>query len=302
MATGFFITFEGLDGSGKTTQLRRLAGRLAALTGGGPGGSSGGGLGGDSAGGLGGGLAGGLRGDSANGLQGNLAGGLGGDAGVGLALAGRGVTTLRQPGSTALGDRIRGVLLDSKTEAALGPIDPMAELTLMFADRAQAIAEVIRPAMARGEIVLCDRFTDSSEAYQGGGRELGSAAVLALDRAVCGGLKPDLTLLLLPKLEVALFRARRRNSRSASGAGATGGSTADEGRFERESDTFYRRIHAKYLEIAAREPGRVVTIAEDGGIASVEAKILAVVMERLGAAGAMTGAEAAAGAAAEARL
>lgn len=240
MATGFFITFEGLDGSGKTTQLRRLAGRLGAL-------------------------------------------------------AGRAVTTLRQPGSTALGDRIRGVLLDSRSEAALGPIDPMAELTLMFADRAQAIAEVIRPAVERGEIVLCDRFTDSSEAYQGGGRELGSEAVLALDRAVCGGLKPDLTLLLLPPLEVALFRARRRNARNAAGAEA-----ADEGRFERESDAFYRRIHAKYLEIAAREPRRVVTIAEDGGIASVEAKILAVVMERLGVTDAATGT--AAGAAAEVRL
>src|SRR5580698_5730633 len=107
---GYFITFEGLDGSGKTTQLRRLA---AALT--------------------------------AQGLT---------------------VVTLRNPGSTALGDRIRTIILDSRSEAALGTITPLTELALMFADRAQSIAEIIQPALAAGSIVLCDRFTDSSEAYQ----------------------------------------------------------------------------------------------------------------------------------------
>ena len=87
----------------------------------------------------------------------------------------------------------------------------MAEMALMFADRAQAIAEVIQPALEAGKIVLCDRFTDSTEAYQGGGRQLGSAPVLELHRLLCSNLQPDLTLLLLPSLEASLARARRRN-------------------------------------------------------------------------------------------
>ena len=150
MPSGFFITFEGLDGSGKTTQLRRLAAWLKA--------------------------------------------------------SGHDVVTLRQPGGTPLGDRLRAVLLDSRSESTLGPISPLAEMALMFADRAQAIAEVIAPALEAGAIVLCDRFTDSSEAYQGAGRELGSDRVLALHAAVCDNLQPDLTLLLLPNLASSLYR------------------------------------------------------------------------------------------------
>jgi dTMP kinase len=219
MPRGFFITFEGLDGSGKTTQLRRLATTLTA--------------------------------------------------------EGRDVVTLRQPGGTALGDRIRGVLLDSRSETALGPIDPIAELTLMFADRAQAIAEIIEPALAAGSIVLCDRFTDSSEAYQGGGRQLGSERVLTLHAAVCGSLQPDLTLLLLPPLEASLARARRRNHRNTQAHGT------DENRFERESDEFYGRIHAAYTRIAEREPSRVVPIPSDSGIEEIEQLIYAIVTQRL---------------------
>src|SRR5580704_16859669 len=158
MPRGYFITFEGLDGSGKTTQLRRLAAALEA--------------------------------------------------------EGHNVVTMRNPGGTALGDRIRGILLDSKSEAAHGPIAPLAELALMFADRAQSIAEIVEPALAAGSIVLCDRYTDSSEAYQGAGRELGSDRVLALHRAVCNNLQPDLTILLLPDLAASLHRARRRNTRN----------------------------------------------------------------------------------------
>jgi len=112
----------------------------------------------------------------------------------------------------------------------------MAEMALMFADRAQAIAEVIEPALAAGQTVLCDRFTDSTEAYQGGGREIGSATVLELHRLICGDLQPDLTLLLLPSLEISLGRARRRNDR------VTAQSGKDEGRFEREQDEFHRRV------------------------------------------------------------
>ena len=219
MPRGYFITFEGLDGSGKTTQLRRLAASLTA--------------------------------------------------------AGHSVVTLRQPGGTALGDRIRGILLDSKSEAALGPISPLAELALMFADRAQSIAEVIEPALAAGSIVLCDRYTDSSEAYQGAGRELGSERVLALHAAVCDNLQPDLTILLLPDLASSLYRARRRNLRTAQQNGT------DENRFEREGDAFYRRIHNAYERIAQREPQRVVAIRDEASIESIEARIKAIVDQRL---------------------
>ena len=219
MPRGFFITFEGLDGSGKTTQLRRLAAWLTD--------------------------------------------------------AGYHVVTLRQPGGTALGDRIRGILLDSKSEATLGQISPLSELALMFADRAQSIAEIIEPALAAGSIVLCDRYTDSSEAYQGAGRELGSARVLAIHAAVCNNLQPDLTLLLLPDLAASLKRARRRNTRSVQKSGA------DENRFEREGTAFYQRIHAAYEAIAAREPQRVVAIRDDASIGNIEAILQAIVSERL---------------------
>ena len=221
MGRGYFITFEGLDGSGKTTQLRRLAASLEA--------------------------------------------------------EGRRVVTLRQPGGTPLGDRIRSVLLDSRSEDALGPIAPTAEMALMFADRAQSIQQVILPALAAGSIVLCDRYTDSSEAYQGGGRQLGSRRVLAMHAAACDGLQPDLTLLLLPPLEASLHRARRRNQRHLERVGT------DENRFERESDAFYSRIYAKYEEIAAREPERVVPIRDNASIDRIQAIIQQTVTDRLDA-------------------
>ena len=214
MQRGFFLTFEGLDGSGKTTQLRKLAAWLEA------------------------------RGEQP--------------------------LLTRQPGGTRIGDRIRAVLLDSKTER----LAPVAELGLMFADRAQAIAEVIRPALDAGRLVLCDRFTDSTEAYQGGGRELGSDVVRALHLAMCGGLQPDLTILLLPDFNESLVRARRRSERMARGG-------VDEGRFESENDRFYRRVFDKYREIAAREPLRVVVIDGGGSIDEVHQSIVRLVEERL---------------------
>ena len=224
MARGYFITFEGLDGSGKTTQLQRLARWLNS--------------------------------------------------------SGHNVITLRQPGSTALGDRLRAVLLDSRSESSVGPLSPMAEMALMFADRAQAIAEIISPALDAGSIVLCDRFTDSTEAYQGAGRELGSERVLRLHAAICNNLQPDLTLLLLPPLKAALARARNRNQRHVQTKGT------DENRFETESDAFYARIHGAYQQIAAREPQRVVTIGNEPGsdnsIGAIEQRIRAIVSERLG--------------------
>jgi len=214
MAQGFFLTFEGLDGSGKTTQLRRLVTWLEA------------------------------RGEHP--------------------------VVTRQPGGTQTGDRIRALLLDSKTES----LSPHTELGLMFADRAQAIAEVIAPALTRGEIVLCDRFTDSTEAYQGGGRELGSEVVLALHQAMCGGLHPDLTILLLPDFLASLERARRRNARNG---------TVNEGRFESEGNAFYRRVFDKYREIAARDPMRVMVIDGDQPIEEVHRSIIRLVESRLSA-------------------
>ena len=219
MSRGFFITFEGLDGSGKTTQLRRLGAVLTA--------------------------------------------------------EGRRVVSLRQPGGTVLGDRIRGVLLDSRSEAEMGGIAPAAEMALMFADRAQSLAQVIHPALAEGAVVLCDRYTDSSEAYQGAGRGIGAERVREMHRVVCEGFQPDLTVLLLPPLEGSLARARRRNERNVRVRGT------DENRFEREGDEFYGRVYAQYQEIARREPQRVVAIEDELGIEEIAEKVLAVVRKRM---------------------
>jgi dTMP kinase len=218
MALGYFITFEGLDGSGKTTQMRRLQTWLESTS--------------------------------------------------------RKVATLRQPGGTALGDRIRGILLDSRSERELGAIAPLAELALMFADRAQSIAEVIRPALERGDIVLSDRYTDSSEAYQGGGRGLGAERVQAVHTAICDGLQPDLTIMLLPDFAASLGRARGRNQQHVAESGT------DENRFEREDDAFYERIRAGYQAVATRESERVQVFA-DGTLDEIEQAIRAVVQQRL---------------------
>lgn len=215
MPRGLFITLEGLDGSGKTTQIKRLAAWMQK-----------------------------------RGLD---------------------PVVTRQPGGTATGNRIRALLLDSGS----GPLAPMTEMALMFADRAQAIAEVIEPALVGGRIVLCDRFTDSTEAYQGGGRQLGSETVLNLHRLICGNLQPDLTLLLLPSLQASLARARRRNERTAAESGQ------DENRFEQEQSEFFRRVWEKYREIARREPDRVVLIEGNLGADEVHEQIVEVISERL---------------------
>jgi dTMP kinase len=151
----------------------------------------------------------------------------------------------------------------------------MAEMALMLADRAQAIAEVIQPALDAGKIVLCDRFTDSTEAYQGGGRQLGSEVVLELHRLLCGNLQPDLTILLLPSLEISLQRARRRNDRVQAQTGQ------DEGRFEGEKEAFFSRVWQQYRAIALRDPERVVVIEGDLTIDEVHEQIVEAVSERL---------------------
>ncbi len=215
MPRGLFITLEGLDGSGKTTQIKRLAAWMQK-----------------------------------RGLE---------------------PVITRQPGGTPTGDRIRALLLDSGST----PLAPMTEMALMFADRAQAISEVISPALSAGKVVLCDRFTDSTEAYQGGGRQLGSERVLDLHRLVCGNLQPDLTLLLLPSLDSSLARARNRNERTAAHTGK------DENRFELEQGEFFKRVWEKYREIARREPARVVLIEGNLSIDEVHEQIIEAVSERL---------------------
>jgi dTMP kinase len=186
-------------------------------------------------------------------------------------LAGEARRAARQPGGTPIGDRIREILLDASSMV----LAPMTETALMFGDRAQAIFEVIQPALDAGKIVLCDRFTDSTEAYQGGGRELGTAVVLELHRLICRNLQPDLTLLLLPSFDASLARARRRNTRDEAQTGK------NENRFEQEQDAFHRRVWEKYREIAAREPDRVVLIPGDLTIDEIHEQIVEAVAERL---------------------
>jgi dTMP kinase len=194
---GRFITFEGLDGCGKSTQLRRLAEVLRA--------------------------------------------------------EGIDVIETREPGGTAIGERIRSIVLDSATSGLF----PSAELALLFASRSQQVHQLILPALQAGKWVLCDRFTDSSEAYQGGGRGLGSEAVLTMHRITCGNLQPDLTVLMDSDVAASVARARRRNlSRVATAQDGE----ADENRFEQENQAFFARVQQAYHVIAKRDANRVLML------------------------------------------
>ena len=215
-ARGKFITFEGLDGSGKSTQIDKLA-----------------------------------RGLRAHGVA---------------------VTVTREPGGTPAGEKIREVLLHSTTAG----LSPMTEMALMFASRAQHIQQVILPALAEGRVVLCDRFTDSTEAYQGGGRKLGTKAVLALHEILCDGLQPDLTILLDNDVAFSVERARRRNRRDKAGRGGK-----DENRFEQENRAFFGRVRNAYLAIAAREPQRVQIVNARGTPQETHAAIMEMVKKRV---------------------
>jgi dTMP kinase len=208
---GRFITFEGLDGCGKSTQLEKLAGALREKK-----------------------------------IE---------------------VVTTREPGGTEIGERIRAALLDSRTAG----LDSAAEMALMFASRAQLIAEVIEPALAAGKWVLCDRFTDSTEAYQGSGRQLGTKAVLELHRILCRDLWPELTILMDSDVSSSVKRARRRNK----------GAEHDENRFEQENLAFFTRVRQGFLAIAEREPRRVVKIDARPPIETVHAAIMGVVQSKL---------------------
>ncbi len=201
---GLFLTFEGNDGSGKTTQIRRLLARLRQ-----------------------------------EGFQ---------------------VLETSEPGGTSIGMQIRRILLAPANQE----LAPTAELLLYFASRAQNVAQWIRPALASGQVVVCDRFTDSTLVYQGAGRGLGRDVVEALHKVACGALQPDITIYLDIDLETSLSRARARNQDQNGPA---------ESRMDDQSVEFHRAVRRGYLELAAREPHRVRVIDASGGAAAVEESI-----------------------------
>lgn len=158
-----------------------------------------------------------------------------------LKMLGLPVTENQEPGGTQIGRQIRRIMLDPAHEE----MSPMTELLLMFASRAQAAAEIIVPALERGEIVVSDRFTDSTLAYQGEARGLGFETVLQAHRLALGSLLPDLTVCINIDVEAGLARAHERNSEDES-----------EARLDRQRLDFHHRVSAGYRRIAQREPGR----------------------------------------------
>jgi len=208
---GKLITWEGLDGSGKSTQLALEADRLRGR---------------------------GFR-----------------------------VTATREPGGTAVGQQIREIVL----HAPRGSVTPFTELALMFAARAQHIEEVILPALRVGDVVLCDRFTDSSLAYQGYGRGIPLEAILGLETMLCQGVRPDLTLILEIDPETGARRSGQRN-RAASDP---------DTRFEQEGIEFFERVRRGYREIAQQEPARIRRVDGQGSIEEVHARVRQVVDEFL---------------------
>ena len=160
----------------------------------------------------------------------------------------------REPGGTLLGEALRDILLGDQFK---GMADD-TELMLMFAARAEHIAQVIRPALSRGQWVLCDRFTDATYAYQGGGRQLDMSRIEGLEHWVQGELRPDLTLLLDAPVEVGRERAGKRSAPD---------------RFEQERDAFFERVRNVYLSRAKAEPGRIKVIDASCDLARVQAQI-----------------------------
>jgi dTMP kinase len=202
------ITFEGIEGSGKSTQARLAAERLRA--------------------------------------------------------AGRPVRTTREPGGTPIAEAIRAVLMDTANAA----LDPMAEWLLIEAARRQHVVEILRPALAEGVFLLCDRFADSTEAYQAAGRGLDAGMIGGLDAKVRDGIAPDLTLLYDLDPREGLARAKRRD--------------AGPGRFESAALEFHERVRAGFLAIARREPGRVAVVSVEGDAETVFARTWRIVEERFG--------------------
>lgn len=176
-----------------------------------------------------------------------------------LRAQGLNVVVTREPGGTPEADEIRSTLLKVRGAA----FDPTAELLLMFAARALHVQQVIHPALADGIWVVCDRFTDASYAYQGGGRGIPAARIATLERMVLRGLKPDLTLLLDAPLDVGKARVQGRGALD---------------RFEREQDGFFKRVRSVYLARARREPRRIKRVDASGDIGTVQDEI-AVLLE-----------------------
>jgi dTMP kinase len=203
-----FITFEGVEGSGKSTQLKLAAERLGA--------------------------------------------------------AGRQVRATREPGGTAIAERIREILMDARH----AELDPMTEWLLIEAARRQHLAEIVRPALDAGVYLLCDRFCDSTEAYQVGGRGLDEGMVRGLDLRVRNGLSPALTLVYDLDPREGLARAKNRD--------------AGEGRFEAAALAFHERVRAAFLAIARREPERVAVVPVRGDAAAVFADTWRILAARFG--------------------
>ena len=201
---GLFVTFEGAEASGKSTQIALLAERLNKM--------------------------------------------------------GRRVRAVREPGGTPIGEEIRHTLKHSSDNQAM---TPEAELLLMNASRAQLVLEVIRPALQAGEIVLCDRFYDSTVAYQGYGRVMDLEVVNAVIHLAVGDIRPDITFLLVVPEEVSEQRLTARQSAQP----------VARDRFEEADSAFFARVRQGYEAIAAREPGRVIKIDGSGDVTTIHTEI-----------------------------
>jgi dTMP kinase len=207
--TGAFITFEGIDGSGKSTQVRMLSSVLR--------------------------------------------------------LRGMDVMQTREPGGTPLGARLREALLDAQEQ-----VDPLAELLLYAADRAQHVRALLLPALAEGRVVLSDRYADATVAYQGAGRGFEPSLVDEVVGLATGGLKPDLTLLFDLSVAESGERSRQRTN------GDDSSDTSD--RLERETENFHTRVRDAYLKIAAAEPERVRVVDASLSVEEIHAHVLDIVI------------------------
>jgi len=211
---GFFITFEGVEGCGKTTQIRNLSERLT-------------------------------------------------DAGYRTVLT-------REPGGCPIADKIRSILLDADNQGMV----PLAELLLYAAARAQHVAEVIVPALESDAIVLCDRFTDATIAYQHCGRGIARPTIDVLNSLACQSIRPDLTVLMDCDVAIGLARAKSRIE-AASGP--------REERFELETLAFHQHVRDGYLQLAAEEADRFLTVNASGTIEEISHRIATQVLERINA-------------------
>ncbi|MGH9457165.1 MAG: dTMP kinase [Thermoanaerobaculia bacterium] len=213
MADGLFLAVEGIEGSGKTTQVARLE-QLVRAT-------------------------------------------------------GRNVVVTKEPGGTQLGNRIRAILLDPQEEG----MDPVAELFLYLASRRQHVVELIRPSLERGAVVICDRFTDATLAYQGFGRMLELDRLRQVNDWATDGIRPDLTVILDIPESTGLERARARNAAE---------DLHRESRLEGEDLRFHRRVREGYLALAESDPDRYVVVDASGDLDAVFQRLVAAVNERAG--------------------